>query len=161
MSNEIEYAYPTGKTLYALVMNSSGQVWNASTSAFVSPSAGSWTSYAVAVTEQSSTGLYTGNFPIAITTPGTYKILVYAQFGGSAASTDGAIATGAIDWSGVAEMTLADVHFRRLLRYVDGNYTYNPSTHVLTLYDLDGATVVMTATLSIDGSGNITGRTIS
>ena len=161
MSNEIEYAYATGKSLYALIMNASGQVWNTSTAAFVSPSTGSWTSYPVAVNEQSSTGLFTGSFPTGITSPGTYTVMVYAQAGGSAASTDTPIATGAIDWSGTAEMTLADVHFRRLLRYVDGNYSYNPSTHVLTLYDLNGSTVVMTATLTIDGSGNITGRTIS
>jgi hypothetical protein len=159
MSNEIQYAYPRGKTLYAVVLNASGQIWNTTTSAFESPTNTDWTKYANSVTEiVASTGFYTGNFPTAITAAGTYPVTLYVRVSGTAASTDTPIATGAIDWSGTFEMTLADPHFRSLLRYVDGNYTYNPTTNVLTLSDLNGSTI-MTATLTYDGNGNITGRT--
>ncbi len=105
MSNELKTQFNSGATVYAVLLNVSGHAWRADTQVFETPLAADWGHYATAVTEQSTTGIYEGNFPIAITTPGAYNVLFRQQSGGSPAASDfsSGMIGGTIFWTGSAE----------------------------------------------------------
>ena len=113
MSAEFRARYTSGNTLYAvLIKGSNGQVYNGSS--FENPTAANWTTYAVTMTEQSTTGLYYGNFPSS-QAAGRYDVLVVLRAGGSAATTDALVAQAAIDWTGTAELSLAAISLKGAL----------------------------------------------
>ena len=99
MSGEIQATFTTGATLYAVVINSTGDVWNGSTFD-ASPTSGEWTGYAVTMTEGGGSGYYRGTMPAAAA--GIYSYNVHKQIGGSAEATDPVVWTGSGDWSGSA-----------------------------------------------------------
>lgn len=105
MTNELTISYPTGNTLYAVVLDAVGQAWNGS--AFEAPIDASWTTYAVAFTEAESTGLYSGDMPAV--DAGVYTFVARKQAGGSPAIGDISIGTGVIQWDGTAEIGLNDI----------------------------------------------------
>lgn len=102
MSNELVIHYPTGATLYAQLLDATGQVWNGS--AFAAPGSAAWTDYDIAMTESATaTGIYRASMPAAAA--GVYGWVVYKQKGGSPAVTDGPpVGTGRIEWDGTAEI---------------------------------------------------------
>ena len=103
MANELVIHYPTGATLYALLFDATGQIWNGS--AFAAPSSAAWTDYDIAMSEvATATGVYRASMPAAAA--GIYGWVVRRQAGASPAVTDIAVGTGKIEWSGTAEVTL-------------------------------------------------------
>ena len=77
----------TGFTAYSHIRKTSdGTVWNGSS--FVSWNAANWATYAVSLTEQTSSGYYQGTFPAGITDDDSYFISTYGQEGGSPAVGD-------------------------------------------------------------------------
>lgn len=98
MAAEIRGANNTGLTLYAHILNVSGQRWNGTT--FETYSAGNYANYAVSMAEQGASGAYFATFPALIITSGIYEYLVYLQGGGAPAEGDQVIGTGKVDWSG-------------------------------------------------------------
>lgn len=101
MANEIQTVGPTGKTLYATIRNSVGQIWNTNSSVFQTYATASYAQYPITLTEQgTASGVYLGTVPAAITSPGVLSIVVYQQVGGSPAETDPSLAMGNIEWSG-------------------------------------------------------------
>ena len=101
MANELVINYPTGATLYALLFDATGQVWNGS--AFAAPSSTSWTDYDIAMTEvATATGVYRGTMPAAAA--GVYGWTVRKQAGGAPAASDVTVGVGRIEWSGAAEI---------------------------------------------------------
>lgn len=103
MSNELVIHYPTGATLYALLFDATGNVWNGS--AFAAPGSASWTDYDIAMSEvATATGIYRGTMPAAAA--GTYGWVVRKQAGGSPAVVDIAVGSGEIRWTGTAEETV-------------------------------------------------------
>ena len=84
MLNPIEIAYQTGATLYCVIHNKDGTVWNNNTQLFESFTPSNWGYYAVALTEQGSSGYYRGTFPSAIGSALTTEC-TYNQQGGSPA----------------------------------------------------------------------------
>ncbi|MGD0771119.1 MAG: hypothetical protein ABSB42_23280 [Tepidisphaeraceae bacterium] len=105
MAGELKTQFTSGATVYAVVLNGAGQAWRTDSSVFEPPTAGDWTHYAVTMIEQSTTGVYAGNFPTAITTAGAYPILFRQQSGGSPAATDqnNGMLGGLVCWTGAAE----------------------------------------------------------
>lgn len=104
MAGEIQIDYITGQTVYALLLNSSGQFYNTAGAAFESFSAGNYTDYDIALTEQGSTGIYIGDMPgVAL---GYYSLVSKLRAGGSPAQTDISIADGEMQWSGSIVATL-------------------------------------------------------
>lgn len=85
----------TGLSLYALIRDISGQVWNGS--AFEAYNSAHWSTYAITLTEQTSSGYYKGSFPAAIAA-GIYSFVVHQ--GSPATLGDPAVDRGTIDWSG-------------------------------------------------------------
>jgi hypothetical protein len=90
----------TGRTLYAVVRNNGGEVWNGS--AFETYAGGNWTTYDVALTEQGSSGYYVGTFPALIVAAGSYQVESRDQSGGSPATTHTIVGNGELEWTGSA-----------------------------------------------------------
>lgn len=82
MAGIINHAGQTGLTTYAVIRDSTGQVWNGST--FEAFAAGNWSTYDVSLIEQSTTGYYKGSFPSGISA-GIYHITIHV---GSVLITD-------------------------------------------------------------------------
>ena len=102
MAKEIQLAHGvTGRTLYAVVRDTVGQVWNGS--AFETYAGGNWTTYAVTMAEETtggSSGYYRGDFPTVAA--GVYSVEVRWRAGGSPALTDSVVGTGVVEWDGSA-----------------------------------------------------------
>lgn len=106
MSKEISFDYGlTGKTVYAVIISSVGQIWNGS--AFEDLLTANWATYDVSLTEQSTTGIYAGDFPAVAA--GVYTIGVREQTGGSPHTTDIVIGSGVMEWDGTAEIPLSTI----------------------------------------------------
>lgn len=102
MANEIKVEYTTSAAVYVVITSATGQRWYTVTPTFEPESDGHWTSYAITLTEQGTTGTYFGTFPAGITTPGRYVLTAYLRAGGSAAITDTKLGIENLDWSGNA-----------------------------------------------------------
>lgn len=108
MASEIQLAYGTsGRTLYAVIRNSVGQVWNGAT--FEVFNAANWATYDVAMTEQGASGYYVGTFPVIAA--GGYNVEIRDQAGGTPAQGDPLAGGGDVYWNGTAVQTLATVTF--------------------------------------------------
>ena len=100
MANELVIHHPTGATLYALLFDATGQIYNGST--FGAPSSASWTGYGIAMSEAATaTGIYRADMPAVAA--GAYGWVVRKQAGGSPAVGDIAVGAGSIRWTGTAE----------------------------------------------------------
>jgi len=108
MANEIQIQYASGKTLYFVVRNATGSIWNTNTSAFEAYNSLNYSQYAVTMTEQGSSGFYAGSFPSAITA-GVFSIVSKQQLGGSAAETDVTAGNGDFQWNGTATLPLSNL----------------------------------------------------
>lgn len=82
MAGLIEAFSSPGYTLYAIIRNASGQAWNTSIVAFQNWNPANWTDYAIAMSEDTSSGFYKATVPAAISAQ-RLTILVYNQIGGS------------------------------------------------------------------------------
>lgn len=101
MANELVINHSSGSTLYALLFDATGNVWNGSS--FVTPASASWTDYDIAMTEvATATGIYRASMPAAAA--GVYGWVVRKQAGASPAVGDIAVGTGRIEWNGTAEI---------------------------------------------------------
>lgn len=107
MSNELTYhsAADTGLTVYAMLENTTGQVWNGST--FVAPVSADWGDYDIPMTEQAtSTGIFRANMPAA--DAGDYSYTMRLQGGASPAVGDLVLGGSALfAWDGSAIVTAA------------------------------------------------------
>jgi hypothetical protein len=108
MANELQVPYPTGKTLYTVVFNATGQAWNTATPGFENVTSANWAHYAIALSEQATaTGLYEGSFPAVAA--GSYGVVAYRQAGGSPAVGDLAVATEQVEWDGTQRLSLEEI----------------------------------------------------
>lgn len=109
MAGEIQVNYSANKTLYFIVRNSIGQVWNTSALVFQAYVTASLANYTVSMTEQgTASAFYTGNFPSTISA-GVYSIVAKQQLAGAAAETDPIAGAGDYQWNGAATFPLSDV----------------------------------------------------
>lgn len=99
MAGELRAQFLTGNTLYAILLNMSGDVWNGS--AFDdTPTSGEWAGYDIPLAEDGVSGYYRGNLPALAA--GVYEIRVHRQAGGLPLATDPLVWTDQIAWSGTA-----------------------------------------------------------
>jgi len=101
----IETTSASGVNLYAILHNPDGRVWNAVNSAWETFNAGNWAQYAIALTEQSTTGYYRAAYPAAAVDV-LATVVGYLRAGGAPAITDGA--TGASQVQGVNVVALSE-----------------------------------------------------
>lgn len=110
MAGEIQLQYTTGHTLYALIRNSVGQIWNTSTLAFEAYVTANLANYKVALTEQgSASGFYTGTFPSQISV-GWYGIVV-KSFNTTPAESDVTVGAGDYTKPTVANQVDANIKY--------------------------------------------------
>lgn len=101
MSSRIYAIFTSGVTLYAVIRNQTGQVWNGS--AFENYNAANWSTYAVAMTEQGTTGYYAAATPALAF--GAYHYEAHQRAGGSSAVTDATVWIDEFEHSGSAIST--------------------------------------------------------
>lgn len=109
MANEIQATYDSSQTLYALIFDAAGQVWDLVGSNWENYAAAQQDNYDIALSETATnSGQYRGTFPAGISA-GLYSVVLFLQAGGTPASTDERIGdTGIMHWDGSAEITIAD-----------------------------------------------------
>lgn len=106
MAGEIEVKYQTAATVYALVRNKNGLIWNGS--AFEVYLTANYASYVIQLVEQGvASGYYTGTFPTTII-PGVYNIVAMLQTGGSPLETDRGLGEETFQWNGSSPAPLSD-----------------------------------------------------
>lgn len=164
MANELRTIDTSGKTVYAVITNTAGQIWNAATPAFETITLANWANYGVTLAEQATCGIYFGTFPAGIATQGRFSVYMYEQKAGAAVPADTVIATGPIDWTGTYALNLsvARIDLTQLVptsntaqtvgdslnaARADGFGKWVQSGTTLTLYAADGTTAVRTFTL--------------
>jgi hypothetical protein len=105
METTIRVAYEDGSGIainaYALLYNDEGEVYQVTTTSFVTFVGANIATYAITLPNIAD-DLYEADFPTAITAVGTYSVLAYKRAGGSPATTDTLIAEGEIAWNGSA-----------------------------------------------------------
>lgn len=109
MAGEIQASFQTGKTVYARIWNRTGSIYNTGTTAFETYNPANYANYPVSLSEQGSSAMYIGTFPVAIATGGVFSIQACQQIGGSPAQSDPIVAVGDIQWNGAATIPLSDL----------------------------------------------------
>ncbi len=107
MASEIQAVAAAGVSVYALIRNSIGQIWNMQTSAWESYLTSSYANYKVTMTQQgTASGYYTGNFPTQIVS-GVYSVQAKQQITGSALESDPIVGVGDLQWAGTVVAPLS------------------------------------------------------
>lgn len=108
MAGELQTSFQAARTVYFLIRNAIGQIWNTSSSSMVSYATASYSSFTISGVEQgTASGYYIGTFPATIV-PGTYSVTAKQQTGGSVSETDPTIAVGNVEWNGSVLAPLSD-----------------------------------------------------
>jgi len=84
--------------MYAHIFNNASRLWNGS--AFEAYVSGNYNLYTVNLTEQGTSGVFVGDFPVGITIGGHYEAMVYFQDNPSAQEGDPVHGTIVLDWDG-------------------------------------------------------------
>jgi hypothetical protein len=147
MANEIHIDYTSDNTLYAVVRNSTGDVWYPAGQVFESWGTGGRTAddYDILLTDKSGSR-YVGDFDVNISA-GEYSVQVFLQAGVDPADGDSLVGGGEIIWSGTGEVTGEKLLANKAVQ--------NKSTGAIQYYDNDGQTVLLTHT-PVDEASSIT-----
>lgn len=101
MAGTIKGVTLSGLTVYCQILDSSGQRWDGAS--FGAYNASTYSTYAIAMTEQGTSGIYTVAFP-ALITEGIYDIFFYRQAGASVAEGDVVVGVNRFNWDGTDEI---------------------------------------------------------
>lgn len=144
MANEIRANYDSGVTLYAVIRNHAGQVWHVDQAAFEAWGAADHAAadYDIPLVDTGGS-LHVGDFDTAIPA-GRYAVQVFVQAGAAAADTDSLIDSREMVWSGRAEVTATKV--------VSNKAIHDKASGVISYYDDDGTTVMLTHTMRDEAS---------
>lgn len=157
---QIEAVGLTGKTIFFLLRNNVGQIWNGTS--FVAYATVNFSTYVIAATEQGTASAYfTANMPAAVA--GLYYVTAKQQLGGSAAETDTTIGTGPIEWDGTTVITAIGAFIEDIGNIQGAAPVHSLTTAMLKLvskfdgklgvvYKLDGVTPKMTQAVVTDST---------
>ena len=99
MANEIVFNGATGATLYALLFDATGQIYNTALATFGAPGSASWTDYDIPLSEAATaTGIYRASMPAVAA--GYYSYAIRSQAGATPDVADLAVGSGQLQWSG-------------------------------------------------------------
>lgn len=118
MAGIITTAGQSGLTSYAFVRDETGAIWNGSS--FVAFNSANWATYALSMTEQTSSGFYSVAFPVSIS-QGRYYVAIHAAISGTPAVLDDVIGQGSVNWDGTSifnEVTLTSQQQAQVLTQV-------------------------------------------
>ena len=164
MASELQTDYTTGKTIYFLLRNSVGAIWNGVS--FVAYATVNLADYDILATEQgTASGYYAANMPVAAA--GVYYAVAKERAGGAPAEADLTVGTGVIQWDGTAVQSLfgiPDVLLKRDIDQVEASAAiHSLASAVLKLvskfdaklgltYRTDGTTTHMTQAVTTDST---------
>jgi hypothetical protein len=150
MANEIHADYASGNTLYAIIRDGTGRVWQAAGEAFEEWGAGGHTvsSYALTLADRGGSR-YVGDFDPDVPA-GQYRIQLFLQAGASPADGDVLVASRDIVWTGRGELTA--------LTILANKAVHDKDAETIDYYDRDNQTVILTHRVHEVTSGSI--RTI-
>jgi len=151
MSDEVHIQELSGKTLYFVRFNSSGQVALSDGSSFENWGASGHDAddYDVAMAEVGTgSGHYVGSFDAAGNiAAGRYIVVVFLRIFPSPQNGDIALGSNEIIWTGAGELTVDKVLANKAVQ--------TKSTGVIVIYDDDGVTPILTLTPT-DGESTLT-----
>lgn len=101
MAGELRIASVSGLTVYAAILNPSSRIWNGSS--FEVYASGNYPNYDIAITELGSSGVYSGDFPPAITDAAHYEVFYFIQEAAAPTEGDRILGTSSLDWDGTEE----------------------------------------------------------
>lgn len=136
MANEIHIDYASGNTLYAVVRNISGGVWNVAGRVFETWGTAGRTAddYDMSLVDESGSR-YVGSFDANIPA-GRYSVQTFLQAGSNPADSDTFIESKEILWSGTGRVT-AD-------KMLANKAVQTKSTGQIKYYDDDRQTILLT-----------------
>ncbi len=136
MANEIHVDYSSGSTLYAVIRNSAGQVWNPAAQVFENWGTDGHNAddYDLSLTDKGGSR-YVGSFDDNIP-DGRYTTQAFLQAGANPADTDSLVGSSRIIWRGSVELTIDKILANKAVQ--------NKSTGAIDYYDDDGQTVILT-----------------
>lgn len=105
----LEVFSATGNTLYVMLRNVSGQVWNVGAAAWQAFNVVNWSQYVIPLSEDTASGWYTATVPAGISTSTSLRILVYSAVTGTPAAGDDNIGSSTVTWTGSTWATGVDV----------------------------------------------------
>ena len=97
---KIKSATASGRTVYGIILNVTGQRYNTSDQAFEDYVSANYGDYVVAMTEDGTSGVYIGTFPSSAPI-GTQEVIFYIASSGSATEGDPVVGNSVIAWSGL------------------------------------------------------------
>lgn len=118
MAGIITTSGQSGLPVYAFLRDETGAIWNGSS--FVTFNVSNWATYALSMTEQTSSGFYSVAFPVSIS-QGRYYVTVHAAISGTPAAGDDVIGQGSVNWDGSSifnEVTLTSQQQSQVLTQV-------------------------------------------
>jgi len=144
MAYEIHIDYVSGNTVYAVIRNTAGQVWNPLAETFEDWGTDGHNAdyYDLPLTDKNGSR-YVGSFDIDVPA-GRYTIQAFLQAGDNPADGDTLVGTRAIIWHGSGELTVDKILVNKAVQ--------NKSTGAIDYYDDDGQTVLLTLAPSEDES---------
>lgn len=110
MAGELKISFPPNRTVYFMVLSSSGQVWRTDTNVWEAYNTSNVSAYAVSAVQQgTASSLYLGTFPTQIAA-GVYDALAKQQVGGSVSEGDPTVGSeDGFSWTGSARVSLSDL----------------------------------------------------
>jgi hypothetical protein len=144
MANEIHVDYDSGNTVYAVIRNSAGQVWNPVAEAFEDwgTSGHDAEDYALPLADKGGSR-YIGDFDVNIPA-GHYTIQAFLQAGAEPIDGDSLISRSDIIWRDNGVLTIDKILINKAVQ--------SKSTGTIDYYDDDGQTVLLTLIPSEDES---------
>lgn len=144
MANEIHIDYASGNTIYFVVRNGAGQVWNPAAGLFEDwgTDGRNADDYDLSLADKGGSR-YVGSFDANIAA-GRYTTQAFLQAGANPADSDSLVASSRIIWRGSGELTVDKILANKAVQ--------NKSTGAIDYYDDDGQTVILTHTPTDDES---------
>jgi hypothetical protein len=144
MANEIHIDYSSGNTVYAVIRNSSAEVWNPTEEAFEvwGTNGRNADDYDLPLTDKGGSR-YVGSFDAGVPS-GRYTIQAFLQAGDNPADGDTLVGAKTIIWCGSGELTVDKMLVNKAVQ--------SKSTGAIDYYDDDGQTILLTITPSDDES---------
>jgi len=144
MANEIHIDYSSGNTIYAVIRNSAGQVWNPTNQVFEDwgTDGNDADDYDLTLTDKGGSR-YVGNFDGNIP-DGRYTTQAFLQAGANPTDGDSLVGSSQIIWRGSGELTVDKILANKAIQ--------NKSTGTIDYYDDDGQTIILTHTPTDDES---------
>lgn len=162
MPEQIQVQYSTSAvTLYAIIRNSAGQVWNGTS--FGTYATASLATYPIVLTEQGTASRYYAvNFPTAITTAGRYAFAIFQKLGGSYAETDTVISGGSLDWDGaaIAGSAATTLKVGSLVTASLGTFVLAKTTNITGFNDIAATAIVSSGAITTSGGAVSTVTTV-